>query len=553
MALAELATARVTPNQDIHLSHTELANLDMRRRALRQQIVQKRIEYRRRAYALQSGKNISLHTIFCSCWTLGPRFSWLVQDIIEGLDTAGETERLQLYEYYVKMTEDYEVKARRAGWWLYHLQSLRTTFNIVLPAVLALQNVSEVSHVIMWLTWGLSLAVSLATGYIDLYRLRDTYEMYTRACEHLKLEGWQFFALTGRYAIFENHQGALHIFLMRVAKIRKRTIDREFPPQSGSGTSGADVSFSSFSTSSAAVPAPKIASTYSNSAAHRSPATMQSQPSTSSSERPLPPRSRAAGTVKRTTTSIAAAAATPAATTSAFNRHQYATPVAASFRQGGRQGRGRETREVSSQHSHSRSHSPIPQAPLSPLPAASRSTPQPTASRSTPPARPTPLPAARPTPPARPTPLPAARPTPPARPTPLPPAPPTPPFSPPPTASRPTALPAASHRAHPPLGPPAVSVQSLFARPWTAHRRSPTLSEGNHSPGRIIETPPPTNQTPPSAAASPALPPPPPPPGFIVATLDHHHKELANAQLIRSKSLLDDSEDDSGTDKDISM
>jgi hypothetical protein len=79
------------------------------------------------------------------------------------------------------------------------------------------------------------------------------------------------------------------------------------------------------------------------------------------------------------------------------------------------------------------------------------------------------------------------------------------------------------------------------------------LSEGNHSPGRIIETPPPTNQTPPSAAASPALPPPPPPPGFIVATLDHHHKELANAQLIRSKSLLDDSEDDSGTDKDISM
>lgn len=440
-ALAELATNKVAPDMGIHLSHTELENLEKRRRALRQQIVQKRIEYRRRSYALQTGKSISLFSIFCSCWNLGPRFSWLVQDIIEGLDTAGETERLQLYEYYVKMTEDYEVKARRAGWWLYHLQTLRTTFNIILPAVLALQNVSDVSQIIMWLTWGLSLAVSLATGYIDLFRMRDNYEMYTRACEHLKLEGWQFFALTGRYAIFDSHQKALHIFLMRVAKIRKRTIDREFPPQSGSNTGmrggasnggGGDggVYMGGNYSNYANTAAPSL---YSNSNAQRSPNTMQSQPSTSSSERPVPPRSRAGN--RPVTVKARASAFTPP---------------------------------------------PQTQPPSQPLPPA---------------------------------------------------------------------------RASPPLkrAPPSPHSKSSDS-PETP--RTPTMPP--QTPERVVGAAVGTAASPDtrriqSRARLTLPPPPPPPPGFTVGTINHHHEELATAQLVRSRSIMEDSDDDSGTDKDISM
>lgn len=191
---------------------------------------QANIEARRAAYARSASEPVScFYAVFCSCWAMGHRFSWVVQDIIDGIE-AGEAEKLQLWEYYVKMVEDYEAQARRAGWWLVHLQMLRTTFNIVLPAILALQNLGSLSVVIMWLTWGLSLAVSLATGYIDLFKLQQRFEMLTRASEYLKLEGWQFFGLIGRYGKFDSHHHALNLFLFRVAKIRKRIIDMEFPP-----------------------------------------------------------------------------------------------------------------------------------------------------------------------------------------------------------------------------------------------------------------------------------------------------------------------------------
>jgi len=125
------------------------------------------------------------------------------------------------------------------GWWLYHLRVVRTTFNVVLPAILALQNVGYLSSMIMWLTWTLSLAVSLATAYLDLFRLDDFYEMFTRAAEHLKLEGWQYFGLLGRYAAHDTHQEALPVFMERVARLRRTIIDQEFPPNRKNGGSGA--------------------------------------------------------------------------------------------------------------------------------------------------------------------------------------------------------------------------------------------------------------------------------------------------------------------------
>jgi hypothetical protein len=205
------------------------------RRLSQQMVTHQNIQARRSAYARSASQPVScLYSVFCSCWSMGHKFSWVVQDIIDGIQ-AGESEKLQLWEYYVKMVEQYDEEARRAGWWLTHLQFLRTTFNIVLPAILALQNLGSLSAIIMWLTWGLSLIVSLSTGYIDLFRLQSRYEMLRRSSEYLKIEGWQFFGLIGRYSSYKDnpnqHQAALHLFLYRIAKIKKRILDMEFPPK----------------------------------------------------------------------------------------------------------------------------------------------------------------------------------------------------------------------------------------------------------------------------------------------------------------------------------
>lgn len=206
----------------------EIEAHERNRKIIHKMRVRRNIEKRRLMYARQASSR--RFASLCNCWTMGPRYSWVVQDIIEGLET-GEADKLQLWENYVKLVEQYETDARRASWWLYHLQALRTTFNIILPAILALQNVGSLTIMIMWLTWGLSLAVSLATGYLDLFRLREMYEMMTRAHEYLKLEGWQFFALIGKYGSYRTHQLALNPFLLRIAKLKKRMLDQQFPPQ----------------------------------------------------------------------------------------------------------------------------------------------------------------------------------------------------------------------------------------------------------------------------------------------------------------------------------
>jgi len=198
----------------------------------RNHLIQQRIKVRRmrNATCLQ-------RSVLCSCWSQSPSFSWLVSPVLDYLSVHSEVERLNIREYYVRVAEEYEIRASRMGWWLYHLQVIRTTFNLVLPALLAFQNLGHLAQLVMWLTWALSLMVSLATGYIDLFRMRDMYEQFTRASELLKLEGWRFFGLTGRYSVFTNHQDALPAFFERVARIRRRMIDEEFPPHKNGTTS----------------------------------------------------------------------------------------------------------------------------------------------------------------------------------------------------------------------------------------------------------------------------------------------------------------------------
>jgi hypothetical protein len=196
-----------------------------------------RMRHRRLRRAMHGRRGWFFRAVCCKCSEGEKPFSWVAQPLVDSLEMS-ETDKAQVWEYFVNVTERLEMHARRSGWWLYTLQLVRTTFNIILPAILALQNVGEVSFVLMWFTWGLSLAVSLATGYIDLFSLRSNYEMFSRATEYLRVEGWWFFSRTGRYKAFETHHDALPTFMMQVAKIRRRLLDHQFPPRPSNGGAG---------------------------------------------------------------------------------------------------------------------------------------------------------------------------------------------------------------------------------------------------------------------------------------------------------------------------
>jgi hypothetical protein len=228
-----LGNSRHVPHSDVEMGQVDARSgvRDFAEKS-RAERLNRRMKMRRQRDALRrSNKSWFMRGVCCSCLTVGVPFTWTAELMVDSLELPDEFQKLHIWEYYVKVTEQIETHAKRAGWWMHCLLLVRTTFNIILPAILALQNLGHLSWVIMWLTWALSLAVSLSTGYMDLFELQKNYELFTRTAEYMKLEGWQYFTLTSRYSYFSNHEDALHMFIDRIAKIRKRLLDLKFPPK----------------------------------------------------------------------------------------------------------------------------------------------------------------------------------------------------------------------------------------------------------------------------------------------------------------------------------
>jgi len=307
--------------------------------------LQRKMLLRRRQEAMSRSRGWFLRGICCSCLNVGVPFGWTVEPMVESLSVSHEMGKLQVWEYYVKATEQIDAQARRSGWWLNTLLVIRTTFNIILPAILALQNLGHLSIIIMWFTWALSLTVSLATGFIDLFSLRQNHEMFTRTTEYMKLEGWHFFTLTSRYAVFSNHEDALPTFIYRVAKIRKRLLDHQFPARrdqgndSSAGSSAVAPDLDANSEKGARLRSAVMSSGYRARAPSPSPSPREEYPNrrtqlarvSSSPDGPPLPRRQAASTSIRSPAAVPASPR-PAATTAAASPRPAATAAAASPR-----------------------------------------------------------------------------------------------------------------------------------------------------------------------------------------------------------------------------
>ena len=142
-----------------------------------------------------------------------------------------------LIRRFVKQVVYYE---RKCDTYRYYYNLFRTSVtigSILLPALLSIQNISLTSdknkdqkfqNVVYWLTWGISLGVTVCNGIIQLYSLDKLYYSSSMLTEKLKSEGWKFFQLSGRYIFFTTHDEAFIPFCDEIEKLKMEQVTHEY-------------------------------------------------------------------------------------------------------------------------------------------------------------------------------------------------------------------------------------------------------------------------------------------------------------------------------------
>jgi hypothetical protein len=117
-----------------------------------------------------------------------------------------------------------------------------TVGSLIVPALLSIQystpgqiaGTSEFSYQIYWVTWVISLLVTISNGVLTLFKVEKKYYLLHTNLEHLRSEGWQFIGLSGRYSGFytpnlvPSHSNQFLFFCHTVEKIKMKQVEEEY-------------------------------------------------------------------------------------------------------------------------------------------------------------------------------------------------------------------------------------------------------------------------------------------------------------------------------------
>ena len=120
---------------------------------------------------------------------------------------------------------------------LFHVsRTMITVGSLIVPALLSIQytNSERSSIQIYWVTWTISLLVTVCNGMQTLFKLDKHYYHLHTVKEQLISDGWQYLECTGKYSGFftpkekATHQNQFVFFCHSIEKIRMMQIQEEY-------------------------------------------------------------------------------------------------------------------------------------------------------------------------------------------------------------------------------------------------------------------------------------------------------------------------------------
>jgi hypothetical protein len=114
----------------------------------------------------------------------------------------------------------------------YSARVIITVGSILVPAFLSIQN-STNQIPLYWVTWIMSIFVTLCNGLVTLFKLDKKYFFIHTTLELLHSEGWQYIGLSGRYSSkggqdVHTHENQFLVFFHMAEKIKMRQVEEEY-------------------------------------------------------------------------------------------------------------------------------------------------------------------------------------------------------------------------------------------------------------------------------------------------------------------------------------
>lgn len=151
---------------------------------------------------------------------------WLkddLSDLIEALDLS-DFQKHALRSRWLDQVLWMEKRACATRNWYYILRLITIIGGVLIPALVSITFTGTGAVIIRWITFFISLSVALSAAIEEFLKFGDRWRNYRRTVELLKVEGWQFFQLSGPYSRRESHAHAYPKFATRVEEIIQRDV-----------------------------------------------------------------------------------------------------------------------------------------------------------------------------------------------------------------------------------------------------------------------------------------------------------------------------------------
>lgn len=157
--------------------------------------------------------------------------------IIDKIDGLTDLQRSTLAARFISITED--MKKRMIFYaCVFHIGRFTVTGgSLIVPALLSIQTPNGVSVSIFWITWALSLMVTLSNAILTLFKVEKKYYYIHTCIEQLYSEMWQYIEMTGRYSgyllkgseeVYPTHANQFIFVCHYIEKIKIKQIEEEY-------------------------------------------------------------------------------------------------------------------------------------------------------------------------------------------------------------------------------------------------------------------------------------------------------------------------------------
>lgn len=150
-----------------------------------------------------------------------------------------------LHIRYFPIYEEYQRRSLFYAIVFHFSRFVVTVGSITVPALLSIK-FSGINY--EWITWSISLAVTIFNGILTLFKIDKKYYFLHTTKSLLESEGWQYASLGGKYSrpheegMLNSHEHQFIYFALAVEKIKMRQVEEEYyKAQESVGTPAAPV------------------------------------------------------------------------------------------------------------------------------------------------------------------------------------------------------------------------------------------------------------------------------------------------------------------------